>query len=164
MEEAKLDNVQVEKIIRSYIPQVVHMSLATSADGKPWVCEVHFCYDDNLNLYFRSLPSTRHCQEIIANPHVAGNIVTQHFLNQAPRGVYFEGTAEVLESVTADDTAIKACSARFGLDPADIVAGATGKGPLRFYKITPAAFYLFDTYASKPARKYHLPWPAGQPS
>ncbi len=43
-----MDNL--EQIIREYIPQIVHMSLATTADSKPWVCEVHFAYDDAPNV------------------------------------------------------------------------------------------------------------------
>ncbi|HET7640788.1 MAG TPA: pyridoxamine 5'-phosphate oxidase family protein, partial [Ktedonobacteraceae bacterium] len=75
------------------------MSLGTCADGRPWVCEVHFMYDDDLNLYMRTRTTTRHAQEIQMNPQVAGDIVTQHFLNQKPRGVYFEGQAELLDGV-----------------------------------------------------------------
>ncbi len=40
---------------------------------------------------------SRHCQEIAENPHVAGNIVTQHLLGQKTRCVSFEGLAEQLE-------------------------------------------------------------------
>src|SRR5438105_3492644 len=89
-------NVDIERVIREYLPQMVHLSLGTSKDNKPWVCEVHFAYDEHLNLYFRSLKSRRHSQEIALNPNVAGNIVKQHAVGEYPRGVYFEGTAELL--------------------------------------------------------------------
>jgi uncharacterized protein YhbP (UPF0306 family) len=92
-----MDNDQIENIIRQYIPQVLHMSLATVAGNKPWVCEVHFAYDDSMNLYWMSTADRRHSQEIEKNPNVSGNIITQHFLNQKPRGVYFEGQAHKLE-------------------------------------------------------------------
>ncbi|HLZ15367.1 MAG TPA: hypothetical protein VKQ34_05305 [Candidatus Saccharimonadales bacterium] len=39
-------DLDIEQIIRDYLPDVVHMSLATCKDNKPWVCEVHFAYDD----------------------------------------------------------------------------------------------------------------------
>ena len=92
-----MENAEIERIIREYIDQVVHMSLGTCVDNKPWVCEVHFAVDDELNIYFRSVKNNRHGQEILQNPHVAGNIITQHFKNQKIRGVYYEGTAELLE-------------------------------------------------------------------
>lgn len=68
----------LEKTIRDYLPAVIHLSLSTCKDDKPWVCEVHYVYDDELNLYFRSKPSRRHSLEIMDNPYVAGNIVEQH--------------------------------------------------------------------------------------
>src|SRR5690348_4607055 len=88
--------MDVEKIIREYIDKSLHMSLATVSGNKPWVCEVHFVYDDNLNLYWRSLESRRHSQEIAKNPNVAGNIVRQHALGEYPHAIYFEGTAQQL--------------------------------------------------------------------
>lgn len=88
--------VNVEKYVREYIDATVHMSLATVSGDAPWVCEVHFAYDDTLNLYYRSLTSRRHSQEIAANPKVAGNIIDKYGLGDAVVGVYFEGTAELV--------------------------------------------------------------------
>ena len=149
--------MNIEAIIRQYITQVVHMSLATTQGNKPWVCEVHFAYDDDLNLYFRSLPSTRHCQEISANPSVAGNIVTQHHLNQAIRGVYFEGTAKQLSNVDENHPAYQAISQRFALG-SEIIEQAKTPGDVQFYQIEVSDWYLFDRYNPATAGKHHLTW------
>jgi uncharacterized protein YhbP (UPF0306 family) len=77
-------SIDVEKVVREYIDKSIHMSLATSTENKPWVCEVHFAYDDDLNLYWRSKTDRRHSQEIALNPFVAGNIVKQHELTSIP--------------------------------------------------------------------------------
>src|SRR5204862_27783 len=90
-------NLDIEQIVREYINKSLHMSLATCGGNKPWVCEVHFAYDENLNLYFRSLKTCRHSQEIAQNPNVAGNIVRQHSLEEYPHAIYFEGTAAIIE-------------------------------------------------------------------
>ena len=37
-----MNEEKIERIIREYLPQIIHMSLATVKDNKPWVCEVHF--------------------------------------------------------------------------------------------------------------------------
>jgi uncharacterized protein YhbP (UPF0306 family) len=148
--------MDVEGTLRQYIEQVIHMSLATSHDNKPWVCEVHFAYDDELNLYFRSLKSRRHSQEIANNPSVAGNIVTQHHKGQAPRGVYFEGKAEMLTDIDETHPAYVATAKRFGAGE-DIFAKMAAEESA-FYKIAVSDFYIFDAYVSKPAQKYHLPW------
>ncbi len=66
-------HLDIEKTIRNYLPQIVHMSLATHTDGKPWVCEVHFATDNELNIYLvhlwspgtvRKSPRTRMWREI----------------------------------------------------------------------------------------------------
>lgn len=150
-------NLDVEKTIREYIAGVVHVSLATSKDNKPWVCEVHYAYDDELNLYFRSKEDRRHSREIAENPFVAGNIVEQHGLTTKPRGVYFEGRAEKLDGVTENDPAFTENCKRLGNGP-EILEDAQTEDGHRFYKITVTDYYLFDTRESKPSQKYHLKW------
>jgi uncharacterized protein YhbP (UPF0306 family) len=152
----------VERVIREYLPQVIHMSLATSVGGKPWVCEVHFAYDNALNLYFRSSAARRHCEELRVNPHVAGNIITQHFLHQSVRGVYFEGVAQQLEDVVETHPAYLSYNARFSVGP-QMVQAAQAEGGARFYKVEVSDFYVLDGYSSDPPQKYHLPWEAASP-
>lgn len=147
----------VETIIREYIPQVIHMSLATSVANKPWVCEVHYAYDDELNLYFVSNVSRRHCEELRNNPHVAGNIVTQHFLNQKVRGVYFEGIAKQLESLDEMRHAYDIYTKRYPDSP-QLAQVAKGEGNARFYRVSVSDFYVLDGYVSDPPQKFHLPW------
>lgn len=152
--------MDIEKTIREYLPQIVHMSLATAKNGKPWVCEVHFAYDDRLNLYFRSLTSRRHSQEIAENANVAGNIVTQHFLGQPVRAVYFEGTAKLLEAGEEQTKAFEVLSKRLHVG-SEILEEARRPDGHQFYKITVNTFYLFDSYTSKPSQKYKLKWHGG---
>jgi len=149
--------MDIEAVIRQYLPQVIHLSLATCAENKPWVCEVHFAYDDDLNLYFRSTPVRRHSQEIAQNPHVAGNIITQHHLNQRPRGVYFEGQAQKLTDITIDSIAYKTISRRLGLGP-EIIDQADQDSGHGFYQITVSDWYVFDALGPGPSAKLHLPW------
>jgi uncharacterized protein YhbP (UPF0306 family) len=152
--------MNTEHAIRDYIAQVIHLSLATSRDNRPWASEVHFAYDDALNLYFRSTPDRRHSQEIMDNPYVAGTIVTQHHRGQKVRGVYFEGTAKLLTGVDARHPAYTHYCARLGTGP-EILDDASSAGGHQFYQITVTDFYLFDGYESNPSQKFHLAW-AGQ--
>ena len=55
---------KIESIIRDYIKDIVHMSIATCVDEKPWITEVHYAYDDDLNLYFISRPIHKRLLEI----------------------------------------------------------------------------------------------------
>jgi uncharacterized protein len=157
-----MDNDQVEQTIRQYLTQVIHMSLATSADNKPWVSEVHFAYDGNLNLYWISETTRRHSIEIENNPNVSGNIVTQHHLNQKVRGVYFEGVAHKLEGVPPEHPAYQAYASRFANAPH--LARTSEEGGPRIYQVMVADWYLFDTYNTGPAKKYRLGDPDNVPS
>lgn len=149
--------MEIEQFIREYVSDVVHMSLGTSVDNKPWVCEVHFTYDDELHIYFMSDPQTRHGQEIAVNNQVSGNIVRQHAKGERPSGVYFEGIAEKLEEHGEDSPVHELYIERLGEHP--LLAKMTEADGPRFYKITVSDFYVFDaTGKLGPPAKYHLPW------
>ena len=147
----------IEKTIREYLPDIIHMSLATSVDDKPWVCEVHYVFDSDLNLYFRSIKARRHSEAIEKNPNVAGNIVTQHLVGQKPRGIYFEGKVELLDDVDEKHPAYKLYCERFGTDKTILDEARTDEGH-KFYKISVKKFYVFDSRESSPSRKYELDW------
>jgi uncharacterized protein YhbP (UPF0306 family) len=153
--------MDIEPIIRDYLPDVVHMSLATSQDNKPWVCEVHFAYDDHLNLYFRSLPTRRHSQEIAANPNVAGNIVRQHALGEYPLGVYFEGTAQQLGSGEDQQEAFEAIKRRLKAGD-EILEEAQRADGHQFYKVTVKTWYVFGKLEGDKGQKYELTWNGGE--
>ncbi len=152
--------MDIEKVIREYLPQIVHMSLGTSKDNKPWVCEVHFAYDDELNLYFRSNLSRRHSQEIAANPNVAGDIVRQHKLDEYPKGVYFEGTAKLLAPGTEQDKAAECIQKVLEENSDDILEQAKNPDGPQFYKITVSNWYVFGKLDGKSGQKYQLAWPS----
>jgi uncharacterized protein YhbP (UPF0306 family) len=152
--------VDVEKIIRDYLPQIVHLSLGTSKDNKPWVCEVHFAYDEDLNLYFRSKDDRRHSQEIAANPQVGGSIVKQHAPDEYPLGVYFEGTATKLESEEDMQSAFPAFQKVLGKDES-IFEDARQPDGHKFYKISVASWYVFGKFGDAGGMKYELKWNGG---
>ena len=150
-------SVDVETIVREYLPDVIHMSLATSRDNKPWICEVHFAYDENLNLYFRSLTSRRHSQEIADNPKVAGNIVRQHQPGEYPLGVYFEGTAELLEAGDEQNKAFACLDGRFNSGNR-ILEEAQNPAGHQFYKVIVDSWYVFGKFDEEGGKKHDLEW------
>ncbi len=154
--------MDIEAVIRDYLPQIVHMSLGTSKDNKPWVCEVHFVYDDNLNLYFRSKSSRRHSQEIAANPNVAGNIVIQHQLDDIPKGVYFEGKAAMLDSKDEIRTAAEFFKQRLQVDDKITDEALQQLEGHQFYKITVENYYVFGKIDEQGVIKHKLAWNGGK--
>ena len=153
-------SIDVESAVREYIEKTVHMSLATVSSDAPWVCEVHFAYDDNLNLYFRSLKSRRHSQEIASNPKVAGNIIDKYGLGDPVVGVYFEGTASLLEADDEQNLAADCLKKRLQIED-DIVAEAADETGHQFYKITVANWYVFGRFGGTSGQKHKLEWNGG---
>lgn len=153
--------IDVEKIIREYIDKTVHMSLATVSGNKPWVCEVHFAYDDNLNLYWSSLGSSRHSKELKSNPQVAGNIVRQHDLGELPAGIYFEGEARLLQTDEEKQRAFECMKQHLGLNDQDL---EDTKDPNRyqFYQATVENWYAFGKFGEDVMQKYELKWNGGE--
>lgn len=149
--------MDIEQIVRENITKTLHMSLATCVNNKPWVCELHFAYDNNLNLYFRSKESRRHSQEIAYNSLVAGNIVKQHALEDEVVGLYFEGVAEVLQNVDEDHPAYKSISEKLGMDES-IISDAYSDSGHKFYKITVKNWYAFGRFGAENGQKLSLEW------
>ncbi len=152
--------MNIEKVIREYLPDIFHLSLGTSKDGKPWVCELHFAYDENLNLYFRSLTARRHSQEIASNSNVAGNIIKQFSLEDGVLGVYFEGIAKKLEPGEEQDIAFNSIQGRLKAG-SEIMEEAKRPDGHQFYKITVDNFYVFGNLDGNSYQKYELKWNGG---
>lgn len=149
-------SVDLEKMVREYIDKTVHLSLATVSGSKPWVCEVHFSHDNALNLYFVSLTTTRHCQEIANNPNVAGNIVKQHNLKESPHGVYFEGSAERVENPSAEEIG-QYCS-RLQRNKDELIAQLKEENGRRMYRISVKSWALFGDFETGKNQKHELAW------
>lgn len=150
-------SIDVEKIVREYIDKTLHMSLATASGNKPWVCEVHFAYDEELNLYFRSRLSTRHAQEIAENHNVAGNVVRQHALDEYPHAIYFEGTAKHLTDSSEIQRAFPYFKQRLGADSA-ILDEVGQDGGHEFFKVTVENWYAFGKFGGDKGQKHKLEW------
>jgi uncharacterized protein YhbP (UPF0306 family) len=152
--------MDIEQIIRENIDKSLHMSLATVSGNKPWVCEVHFVYDNDLNLYWRSEESRRHSQEIAANPHVAGNIVHQHASGEMPLGIYFEGQAELLKDLEEQQKVFPLFAERQGVKESALEDAQRPDGT-KFYKANVQNWYAFGRFGDK-VQKLELEWKGGR--
>ena len=149
--------MDVEKIVRDNIDSTVHLSLATVSDNTPWICEVHFAYDDGLNLYFRSLKSRRHSQEIANNPKVAGNIIDNYPAGAPVVGLYFEGVAELLGPGVDQANAAQSLKDRLSIED-DLIEEAKSEVGHQLYKITVKNWYAFGRFGGDSGQKLKLEW------
>jgi uncharacterized protein YhbP (UPF0306 family) len=155
-----MNDDQTKQKITEYLPSVIHMTLAsTGQGGKPWATEVHYAYDDDLNLYWASMQDARHSREVAANPQVAGTIVKQHGPDDAPLGVSFEGVAEVLHNIDERHPAFQVYVARLPKREGMIRAAYADKTDtgLRIYKVKVTDWYLNGLIDGK-MQKRRLAW------
>lgn len=149
----------IKKLLQEYLKQAKVMQLATSVNNQPWVCNVHFYSDEDLNFYWCSLSTRRHSQEIEQNPQVAVAIKihedtqTEHYVI----GIAVEGKAEVLT-----DEEIKKIGQlyinKLDKDPKLVEDILTGKTHNKFYRLTPTHSVLFDTknFPDNPRQEYTI--------
>jgi hypothetical protein len=74
------------------------MTLGTCSGDVPWAATVFYASDD-LRLYFFSVPDSRHCQNLAANPRVAVTVQEDYHDWQKIKGIQLEGTAILVDSI-----------------------------------------------------------------
>lgn len=123
------------------------MQLATaSPDGRPWICNVWFAADKDMNIYWISSTNRRHSIEIAANPRVAASICLVREPSESDRGaLQIEGTAEQVTNPLEIARALKLYASR-GIFSVKQVKSfmADLKYPHRFYRINPKTISLFQ--------------------
>lgn len=76
-----------------------YMTLATSdGQGNPWVSPVVYTLDKNFNLYFMSLPDSKHIKNIVKNPVVSVAIFDSHQEFGEGVGLQILGKAEIIKA------------------------------------------------------------------
>lgn len=132
-----------QNTIVSYLDEAHLMQIATTSASKPWCATVYFAHDNAHNLYWISLPDSRHSQDIESNTTVSGAITLNREYGEKLRGLQFEGEAQ---QITDPDHIMQLSEAyaerynRFTL-PDEILQSKT---PYRLYQLKPSLFVLFD--------------------
>lgn len=118
------------------------MQLATLHESKPWICTVWFVYDEDLNIYWLSLPSRRHSQDIDLNPEVAAAVVIKP--DDPTIGLQIQGRAEIVTNPELANQVMSKYVAKYGQGDkfyANLLAG-TNKHQL--YKLRLSEVTVFD--------------------
>ena len=92
-----------EKRITDFIHKHHIFTLATSAGNIPYTCTCFYVYVDELNLFvFTSDFGTRHVDEMLAQPQVAGAIALETTMVGKIQGIQFSGTSSLLQDELYD--------------------------------------------------------------
>jgi len=80
-----------KKIVRFFRKHHV-LTVATTINNEPWCANCFYIYLEEENaLVFTTDPDTRHGQEFIKNPAVAGSVVLETMIIGKIRGIQFQG-------------------------------------------------------------------------
>lgn len=102
-----------EKRITDFIHKHHIFTLATSASNLPYTCTCFYVYIDELNMFvFTSDHGTRHVDELLLQPRVAGAVALETTMVGKIQGIQFTGRAEELKG-DLYETALKAYLKKF---------------------------------------------------
>lgn len=136
---------KLKKLIADYLAEAKMMHLSTIRDGKPWICNVWFAADKNMNIYWFSSRSRRHSEDVERNPHVAAGIWIPSEPSEESRGLQLEGVAERLTNPIDIAKAISVYAGKIFTRQAIKQYMSDRKSPHHFYRIKPSSIVLFDT-------------------
>lgn len=142
MTYAKLDKTQ----ILDFLSKHRLMAIATFGDH-PWIASVFYSFDESLNLYFLSSPTTLHTRFIEKNSKVAVAIADSH---QTPidkkRGLQLWGKATKIGNLNKFRHALSHWKSALSINDPELTFQNIQKGIIsgQMYQVTPKKIKLFD--------------------
>ncbi len=140
--------MEIRDLIATYLKEYPLISIATVAGQSPWISNVYFSFNDQLDLFFISRTFRRHSKEIAENPSIAASICKPHMkpFEMPCRGLQIEGKCRAIEDSQAASIALAIYMDRF---PASrklhaSIDDVTGSIDRRIYQIEPQRYVLFD--------------------
>jgi hypothetical protein len=124
------------------------MTLATCANEVPWAATVFYASEE-WKLYFFSVPQSRHCQNLAANPRVAVTIQEDYKDWRRIKGIQLEGKGRLVDSTLEKTKAMTVYARKY---PEVIKLFTTpGSGvfyqaflKVKFYCIVPDKMHFID--------------------
>lgn len=145
------------ELIDTYLGDQHMMQLATVKEEQPWCCTVYYVHDNAEvpNIYWASLPTRRHSQEIVNHSRVAAAIAIRFTKGKKVTGIQIAGTAEELEPSPDNQPAVELYAAKFNRDAQWVDDITTGQTEHHFYRLTPKSIVLFDeaTFPNNPRQE-----------
>jgi uncharacterized protein YhbP (UPF0306 family) len=135
--------MEVEKLIKEYLSESRMMQIATVNNEQPWICTVYYVEDEDLNLYWLSLPTRRHSQEIEKHNKVAIAVPVKFDKNPII-GIQVEGVAEVVKNPDVVKKIMKQYVKKYGSGKDFYDNFIASKNEHWLYKFVPKEYKLFD--------------------
>lgn len=136
-------NSKAKNALRQYLSGDARlMQLATVDDDQPWICTVYFVADEELNLYWLSLPTRRHSQELSKHNKVAVAIAIK--VDQPIIGVQAEGRAHEVADQATVDAVMRKYMEKYKMGRDFAASFAAGTNQHRLFCLKPSLFVLMD--------------------
>jgi len=164
LESATSNHSELRERVLDYLGARTTLNLATHGPAGLWACAVLYVHEGT-TLYFTSVPTTRHGQNIAVTGRVVGTISDECNTWEAMKGLQLEGTVVRVADLDERRRVVRAYLRRFpfaaGLwdgqeaEP-DVEAIARDPGMHHFYRITPTRL-LFTDNEHAPGIREELP-------
>jgi uncharacterized protein YhbP (UPF0306 family) len=93
----------IDERIRKFFGKHHVLTIATSVNNEPWCANCFYVYlEEENSLVFTTDNSTRHGQEFLLNPVVAGSVVLETMMIGKIRGIQFQGEVSLPENRLAE--------------------------------------------------------------
>lgn len=93
----------IDKRIIRFLKKHNVLTIATTVNNEPWCANCFYVYLEEENAFvFTTDIETRHGQEFIRNPVVAGSVVLETMIVGKIRGIQFQGIASEPEGLMSD--------------------------------------------------------------
>jgi uncharacterized protein len=133
--------------ILDYLETHNTMTLATCSGDVPWAATVFYASND-LQLYFFSVPDSRHCQNLAANPRVAVTIQEDYRDWRKIKGIQLEGTVTAVDGLVEKAKAMAVYAGKYP----EIIKLFTNPASGLFYQ----AFLKVKFYCIIPERLFFI--------
>ena len=138
---------ELKQKVLGYVQSHHTMTLSTCASDIPWAATVFYA-SDNLKLYFFSVPDSRHCQNLAANPRVAVTIQEDYKDWQQIKGIQLEGRAALVDGVMEKAKAMAIYARKYP----EIIKLFTNPSSGAFYR----AFLKVKFYCITPEKLFYI--------
>ena len=146
--------MEIEQLVKDYLPNGRTMQIATVHDNQPWICTVYYVADELQRLYWLSLPSRKHSKQLARHARAAIAIAIK--TDKPVIGIQSEGCAEPVEEPGEARHVMQLYAGKYDGAGKDFYnAFVEGTNEHVLYRFTPDAFVLFDevTFAPPNSRK-----------
>jgi uncharacterized protein YhbP (UPF0306 family) len=133
--------------VLSYLETHNTMTLGTCSGDVPWAATVFYASDD-VRLYFFSVPDSRHCQNLAANPRVAVTVQEDYHDWQRIKGIQLEGTVILVDSIIEKAKAMAVYARKYP----EVIKLFTNPASGMFYK----AFLKVKFYCVVPQKLFFI--------